>query len=296
MDLKTYLRKQKQRIDDALDQYVPLYEGHTSTLHESMRYSLFAGGKRLRPILILASCEAVGGDTNRVLPFACSIELIHSYSLIHDDLPAMDDDDFRRGNPTNHKVYGEATAILSGDALLTESFRLMTDPEAIRGFDPTVVLNVINEVGSAAGACGMVGGQMMDLESEGKEVDLSFVECIHARKTGALISVSVRAGALLGGGNQREVELLSGYGEAVGLAFQIVDDVLNVEGDKEHMGKNVGSDAEKGKATYPAVLGVDRSKEKAETLISKAISHLDEFDGRAEPLRMIAEYIGTRRR
>ncbi|MDY7030993.1 MAG: farnesyl diphosphate synthase [Thermodesulfobacteriota bacterium] len=296
MDITAYLQEKKRLIDDALDKYVPVSKGHISTLSSGMRYSLFAGGKRLRPILILASCEAVGGRTERVLPFACALELIHTYSLIHDDLPAMDDDDYRRGNLTNHKVYGEAAAVLAGDALLTESFRLMSSPHTVSDFSPVVVLDVIHEIADATGVFGMVGGQMVDIESEGKQVDLSCVEYIHSHKTGALISVSVRAGAKLGGGNEREIQLLSEYGEAIGLAFQIIDDILNIEGDEKLLGKNVGSDAERGKATYPAVLGLDKSKKRAEALIGKAIDSLEEFNGQAEPLRMIARYVGTRKR
>ncbi|MFH1625583.1 MAG: polyprenyl synthetase family protein, partial [Pseudomonadota bacterium] len=260
-----------------------------------MRYSLFAGGKRLRPILTIASCEAVGGDTDCVLPFGCAIELIHTYSLIHDDLPAMDDDDYRRGSLTNHKVYGEAAAILAGDSLLTEAFRLITDSKIISLHNPKTVLDVINDIASAAGAYGMVGGQMVDVESEGKDVSLSDLEYIHTHKTGALISVSVRTGAKLGKGTEEDVESLSKYGETIGLAFQIVDDVLNVEGDAGLLGKSVGSDVEKKKATYPGVLGIDESRKRANELIDKALRYLERFDDKSEPLKMIARYIGYRK-
>lgn len=296
MDIKIYLQEKKRLIDDALARCIPPSDAYPPTIHSAMRYSLFAGGKRLRPILTMASSEAVGGDIDRVLPFACSIELIHTYSLIHDDLPAMDDDDYRRGVLTNHKVYGEAAAILAGDALLTEAFRLMTDSSTITGVAPGAVLAVINEIANAVGSSGMVGGQMVDLESEGKEVDLSDVEYIHTHKTGAFITVSVSTGAKLGGGTEEEIRLLSRYGEAVGLAFQIVDDILNVEGEEKLLGKSIGSDADRGKATYPAVVGIDGSRRSVNELIDKAVGFLSRFDDRAEPLRMIARYIRDRKR
>lgn len=295
MDIKAYLQQRKKMIDDALKRYMPPSDVHPPTIHDAMTYSLFAGGKRLRPILTIASSETVGGGTDSILPFACAIELIHTYSLIHDDLPAMDDDDYRRGVLTNHKVYGEAAAILAGDALLTEAFRLMTDANVISALPPVAVLDVINNVAAAAGSSGMVGGQIVDLESEEKAVDLSCVEYIHTRKTGALIIASVTTGAKLGGGTEEEVRSLSAYGEAIGLAFQIVDDILNVEGEEKLLGKSVGSDADRGKATYPGVLGLDGSKKRAQELIGKAVDVLDRFDEQADPLRMIARYIGDRK-
>ncbi len=295
MDIKAYLQQRKKMIDDALKRYMPPSDVHPPTIHDAMTYSLFAGGKRLRPILTIASSETVGGGTDSILPFACAIELIHTYSLIHDDLPAMDDDDYRRGVLTNHKVYGEAAAILAGDALLTEAFRLMTDANVISALPPVAVLDVINNVAAAAGSSGMVGGQIVDLESEEKAVDLSCVEYIHTRKTGALIIASVTTGAKLGGGTEEEVRSLSAYGEAIGLAFQIVDDILNVEGEEKLLGKSVGSDADRGKATYPGVLGLDSSKKRAQELIGKAVDVLDRFDEQADPLRMIARYIGDRK-
>lgn len=296
MDIKVYLEEKRRLIDDALERYMRSSDKYPPTIQKAMGYSLFAGGKRLRPILTLASCEAVSGDIHCTLPFACAIELIHTYSLIHDDLPAMDDDDYRRGVLTNHKVFGEAAAILAGDALLTETFRLMTDPDVISSLEPGTILNVINDIANAAGASGMVGGQMADVESEGKDVAISDVEYIHTHKTGALIAVSVRTGARLGGGTQEEIELLSRYGEAIGLAFQIVDDILNVEGDEELLGKSVGSDADRRKATYPGVLGIDASKKTAKDLMDKAICLVEQFGDRAEPLRIIARYIEDRKR
>ena len=295
MDIRAYLQKKKMLVDDALDRYMPTLDAYPPTIHNAMRYSLFAGGKRLRPILTIASYEAVGGDRGCVLPFACAIELIHTYSLIHDDLPAMDNDDFRRGVLTNHKVYGDAVAILAGDALLTEAFRLMTDSDAISGIDLRAVLDVINDIANAAGASGMVGGQNLDLESEGQDIDLSDLEYIHTHKTGALISVSVSTGAKLGGASEEEVRLLSKYGEAIGLAFQIVDDILDIEGEEALLGKSVGSDAKKQKATYPVFLGIDGSKKLAGELTDNAIVFLEDFDDKAGPLRMIARYIGDRK-
>ena len=296
MDLRIYLQKKKGLIDEALDTYLPSSNGYASTIHKAMRYSLLGGGKRLRPILTLASCELVGGDSVSVLPFACAIELIHTYSLIHDDLPAMDNDDYRRGNLTNHRVFGEAAAILAGDALLTEAFRLMTDSKTLSKLNTSVVLDVINDIAYAAGVSGMIGGQIEDLESEGKKVDLSDVEYIHTHKTGHLIRASVTTGAKLGGSTDEEIGLLSEYGKAIGLAFQIIDDILNVEGDTAELGKSVGSDAEKKKATYPGVLGIDGSRETSNLLIDKGIGFLERFDDKAEPLRMIARYIGVRKK
>jgi geranylgeranyl diphosphate synthase type II len=296
LDLSIYLQKKKELIDEALDIYLPSPNGYASTIHKAMRYSLLGGGKRLRPILTIASCELVDGDSDSVLPFACAIELIHTYSLIHDDLPAMDNDDYRRGNLTNHRVFGEAAAILAGDALLTEAFRLMTDSKTIFKLNTPVVLDVINDIAYAAGVCGMIGGQIVDLESEGKEVFLPDIEYIHTHKTGHIIRASVMTGVKLGGGTEEEIELLSEYGKAIGLAFQIIDDILNVEGDKAELGKSVGSDAKKGKATYPGVLGIDDSRRSANLLIDKAIGFLEKFDDKAEPLRMIARYIEARKK
>jgi geranylgeranyl diphosphate synthase type II len=261
-----------------------------------MSYSLFAGGKRLRPILCLAGCSAVGGGEKDILPVACALELIHTYSLIHDDLPAMDDDDTRRGKPTNHKVFGEAVAILAGDGLLTEAFRLMTRADAAKEIKPRAVLEVIGLIAAAAGYRGMVGGQVADIQSEGKEAEPDLVQYIHTHKTGALINASVVAGALLGGGTETEVEAINGYGQRTGLAFQIADDILDVEGDSAAMGKGVGHDAQKGKMTYPSVFGLGRSKEIQKEMVDGAIASLEIFDHRADPLRQIALYIIERKK
>jgi geranylgeranyl diphosphate synthase, type II len=294
MDLKEYLKKRCELVDEALHRFLPDGSELPASLHGSMRYSVFAGGKRVRPVLMLAACETVGGELSRALPAACAMEMIHTYSLIHDDLPAMDDDDFRRGNPTNHKVYGEATAILAGDALLTEAFILLSGME--QGGDPAARLRVIHEIAHASGSRGMVGGQMVDMESEGKgEIDLATLSYIHTHKTGALIRASVRSGAILGGASAESLAALTRYGDAIGLAFQIADDILDVEGTTEELGKDAGSDQARGKATYPALVGLEASKERAQELVQMALDALAPFDERAEPLRAIASYIVKRK-
>ena len=294
MDLKGYLRERAVLVDAALDRWLPREEILPPRLHQAMRYSVFAGGKRLRPILIIAACEAVGGPPERALPAACAIEMIHTYSLIHDDLPAMDDDDLRRGRPTNHKVFGEANAILAGDALLTEAFRLLADAEANRGVDPAVSLRVIETIARCAGSQGMVGGQVVDMEAEENPVDFATLQYIHTRKTGALILASIQAGAWLGGGNDEQVAALNRYGETAGLAFQIADDILDIIGDQRELGKDVGSDQARGKATYPALLGLSEARRRASELRDLAIAALEPLGTSAEPLRAIARYIVER--
>jgi geranylgeranyl diphosphate synthase type II len=295
MDLKHYLSRRGKLVDTALDKYLPNENELPSVLHKAMRYSVFAGGKRVRPILLLAACEAVGGDINNALPAACAMEMIHTYSLIHDDLPAMDNDDFRRGRPTSHKVYGEATAILAGDALLTEAFILLSNQEAAESVAPGNLLQVIDEISRCAGSRGMIGGQVVDMESEGKpEIDFATVQYIHTRKTGALIKASIRAGALLGGADQESEKALVKYGEAVGLAFQIADDILDIEGTTEEIGKDAGSDQERGKATYPSIIGLTESKRRAAELVDVALVLLP-VDDKADPLREIAAYIVKRK-
>ncbi len=296
MDLKSYLRERCALVDEALDRYLPRENELPTSLHRSMRYSVFAGGKRIRPILMLAACEAVGGDIRHAMPAACAMEMIHTYSLIHDDLPAMDDDDFRRGKPTNHKVFGEAVAILAGDALLTEAFILMSRPECVQQVDSKRLIAVINEIGHCAGSFGMVGGQVVDMESEGRhDIDLATVQYIHTHKTGALIKASVKAGALIGGAADASLEAITRYGEAIGLAFQIADDILDIEGTTAELGKDAGSDQARGKATYPAVVGLGDSKRRAAELVEMALESLSPFDAKADPLREIATYIVYRK-
>lgn len=295
MDLKKYLKEQCTRIDTALDRFLPAETELPHSVHKAMRYSIFAGGKRVRPILMLAACEAVGGDCERAIPAACSMEMIHTYSLIHDDLPAMDDDDFRRGNPTNHKVFGEAIAILAGDALLTEAFKLASDSRFTVGCEPSGLLAVIHEIATCAGSYGMVGGQVIDMESEGRQdIDLATVQYIHTHKTGALIKASVVAGALLGNASEQQLAAITRYGEAAGLAFQIADDILDIEGTTEEIGKDAGSDEARGKATYPAVMGLAAAKEEARLMMDEALRALEIFGAAADPLREIARYIVQR--
>ncbi len=295
-DLKGYLNKNRDLVEAALERYLPFKEGIYKDILEAMRYSLFAGGKRLRPILCLAATEAVGGSKEIALPVACALEMIHTYSLIHDDLPAMDNDDLRRGKPTNHKVFGEAMAILAGDGLLTEAFALLSHPDLTQNIPAERVVQVINLIAQAAGYKGMVGGQVMDLNYTGKEIDLKSLETMHRHKTGALIVASVKSGAIVGGGKAEEIDALGEYAVQIGLAFQIVDDILDVEGDVAEMGKRPGSDAEQNKATYPRLLGLSQAKERAKECIKKAIKALEPFERKALPLKAIAEYIGKRRK
>ena len=283
-------------MDSALERYLPKREELTSNLHQAMRHSLFAGGKRIRPILSMASFEAAGGRGEKIIPFACALEMIHTYSLIHDDLPAIDNDDYRRGKPTCHKVFGEAIALLAGDGLLTEAFRLMTIRPAKDhpAGDEALVIDLINDVAQAAGILGMVGGQVVDVESEGKAVDLPTVQYIHTHKTGAMILASVRVGAKLGGANETLLKELTRYGESLGLAFQIADDVLNVEGKAALMGKKTGSDLFMRKATYPSVFGVEESKKRAKELVEMAVDALKQLGEDADPLREIARFVISR--
>ena len=296
MDIQRYLQEQKERVDSALERYLPKKEELASNLYSAMQHSLFAGGKRIRPILSIASFEAAGGKGERILSFACALEMIHTYSLIHDDLPAIDNDDYRRGKPTCHKVFGEAVALLAGDGLLTEAFRLMTHPHATERSpgDEALVLDLISEVAQAAGVSGMVGGQVVDIESEGKAVDLPTVQYIHTHKTGAMILASVRVGARLGGAKETLLRALTRYGESLGLSFQIADDILNVEGKAALMGKQTGTDLFKRKATYPSVLGVEESKIRSKELVEMAVDALKQLGSEVDPLREIARFIIAR--
>lgn len=295
MDIRDYLSTKKEMIDKFLDSYLPLNDSYPPEIHKAMRYSLFAGGKRLRPILSLASFEAIEEDSSSILPIVSAIELIHTYSLIHDDLPSMDNDDFRRGKPTNHKVFGEAMAILAGDALLTMAFSMMTDNAYSRNLNPETLLKVIREVSLAAGDKGMIGGQVVDILSTNREIDLRTLEYIHKNKTGALIRTSVRVGGILAGANEEALGHLTIYGEDVGLAFQIIDDLLDIEGTREELGKETGMDIPRGKKTYPGLLGIEESKKRAKELIKDALSALSVFNHRADPLRGIARFIIDRR-
>ncbi len=294
MELARYLKDRQQLIDAALDRYLPAADTLPVRLHQAMRYSMFAGGKRLRPILALAACDAVGGDLKTVMPVACALEMIHTYSLIHDDLPAMDDDDFRRGRETCHKVYGEALAILAGDALLTEAFILLGGMAADKPEIAKSSCRALHIIARCAGSRGMVGGQVVDMDSEGKEIDLPTLEYIHTHKTGALILASVQAGCLIGGGGEVAFEALTRYAGAAGLAFQVADDILDVVGDQALLGKDVGSDEARGKATYPALLGLSEARGRAVELRDVALASLSGFGPDADPLRQIAHYIVDR--
>jgi geranylgeranyl diphosphate synthase type II len=298
MDLKQYLNDKRLQVEAAMSRFFPVADSAQPDLlrHlEAMRYSLFAGGKRVRPILCLAACEAVGGNSQAALPAAVALECIHTYSLIHDDLPAMDNDDLRRGRPTNHVIYGEANAILAGDGLLTFAFDLLSSPvEAV--IPAEIRLRIIQAIAAGAGPLGMVGGQIIDIASEGKGIDFATLQEIHRRKTGALILAAVQAGALVGNASPGQFAALSRYGEMIGLSFQIVDDLLNVEGSSAELGKAVGSDAERGKATYPAFFGVEGTRTRAAEAVGEAVAALADFGPRAEPLRQLALYIKDRKK
>ncbi len=291
-DLKEYLKNTSAQVEAALENFLPLAQEFPSAVHESMRYSLFAGGKRIRPILCLAGAQALGGNPTSVMPVACAIEMIHTFSLIHDDLPAMDDDDLRRGKPTNHKVFGEAIAILAGDGLHAQAFIVLGQEKA---GNPQQLLDVIRDIADATGSRGMVGGQVVDMQSEGKKVTLEELGRLHALKTGRLIAVSVTSGAKLVCSDADKIQKLKNYGDLVGLAFQIADDILDIEGGEE-LGKDIGSDVANGKATYPSLMGLDKAKVYAQDVVSRALSELADFGVEAEPLRAIAKYIIERKK
>ncbi|MGQ9487526.1 MAG: polyprenyl synthetase family protein [Armatimonadota bacterium] len=291
-NLDQYLYERVRLVDDALARYLPDENERPQTLHRAMRYSTLSGGKRLRPVLVIAGAEAVGGTAEMVLPTACAVELIHTFSLIHDDLPAIDNDTLRRGRPTCHVQFGEAVAILAGDALFAGAFELVA--RNVQTASAEHVVKVLNLIAEASGTRGMVGGQMVDIESEGKSVDADTLEYIHRHKTAALIRASVVSGAVLAGAQDWQITALGSYGEKVGLAFQIVDDLLNVTGDPTKMGKSVGTDAARGKATYPALFGVETSRRQAHTLVQEAVQDLSLLGERATPLRALASFIVER--
>ena len=293
LDLEQYLEARRQSVERALEAALPMEEGPEARVVEAMRYSLFAGGKRLRPILCLAAAEAVGGEIQAAMPAACALEMIHTYSLIHDDLPAMDDDDLRRGKPTNHKVFGEAIAILAGDGLLTEAFVLLSEYNSLL---PERAVQLIGVIAKAASYRGMVGGQVVDMLSQNKPADLKTVQQMHGRKTAALIAAAAESGALAGKGTEDQVAAMARYGMDIGLAFQIADDILDIEGDPELLGKTTGADVARGKVTYPAAVGLESSREAARDLINDALAALEGYDKKADPLRVLANYIVTRKR
>ena len=292
-DLDQYLAEKVQAVERFLDGYLPPENAYPPAIHRAVRYSLFAGGKRLRPSLVMAAAEAVGGKDEDALAGAAAVEMVHTYSLIHDDLPSMDNDSLRRGQPTSHVVFGEAIAILAGDALLTHAFHLLaTAPSSL---DPTRRLRAVAVLAEAAGLAGLIGGQVVDLESEGVPVEAGTLEFIHRKKTGALMSAAVRLGALLGGGPEATVEMLAHFGSLIGQAFQIVDDVLDVEGDSAALGKTAGKDQKVAKATYPSLHGLEAARERAAALVEEARSQIAPLGPPAEPLRALARRVLERR-
>lgn len=291
MSLQEFMVEKKVLIEDELKKHL-CDDCNTPLIYEAMTYSLFAGGKRLRPILAVMSCELFGGSIDDIMPFACSIELIHTYSLIHDDLPAMDNDDFRRGKPTNHKVYGDGFAILAGDALLNKAYEILFDiilsnkkPEYIRA---------AKEIAKAAGVTGMIGGQAMDLFYENKEITLDRLGEIHDRKTGALLKVSLTAGALVAGAKEEDIRNINEFGCLIGRAFQVMDDVLDVKGSKSKLGKSIGKDKDSHKATYVKYCGADKSMEIASSMISKAKEIISVYEDNGKLLMELADYIINR--
>jgi geranylgeranyl diphosphate synthase type II len=296
VELKAYLAQRRDLVDKALDGFLPDDADGGGELIQAMRYSLFAGGKRVRPILCLAGAEAVGGTIGQAMTCACAMEMIHTYSLIHDDLPAMDDDDYRRGKLTSHKVYGEGMAVLAGDGLLTLAAMLLCGQEHYPGVEPARVLRAANCVLSAAGHLGMVGGQALDLLAEGQKPELKKVRGIHQRKTGALIRASVESGAILGGGSDEQIAEMAEYGRLIGEAFQIADDLLDIIGDAEKLGKATGMDLARGKMTYPAVVGIEAAQSEGNRLVDEAVKIAGRYPEVSRPLSLLASYIMERTR
>jgi geranylgeranyl diphosphate synthase, type II len=294
-ELKTYITQKNQIIDASLAKMLQNSQS-TETLVNAMQYSLMAGGKRIRPVLCLAACEAVGGAPQHALTAACALEMIHTYSLIHDDLPAMDDDELRRGKPTCHIAFDEATAILAGDALLTLAFEVLSAVDFTDGHHAARWLKVIHIISEAAGYQGMIQGQMLDIDSEGRRLSAGELETMHRLKTGALIETSLVCGALLGGADQQQKELLGAYGSKIGLAFQVADDILNVEGNPQLMGKAIGTDQLREKTTYPSLMGIEAARDFSKKLVREALQALETFGKQADPLRAIATYIIERKR
>lgn len=293
MEFKTVLKEKIDYIETLLNEYMPKEEGYQQTIMKAMNYSLKAGGKRLRPILTLESCKIVGGKEEDAIPFAMAIEMIHTYSLIHDDLPALDNDDLRRGKPTNHKVFGDGMATLAGDALLNYAFEVMLS-SSINKKDSNKYLKAINEIAKHAGIYGMIGGQVVDVESENKIIDKDKLDFIHLNKTAAMIVGCMRAGAIIGGATEEELEKVTKYGKNIGLSFQIVDDILDITGDEEKLGKPIGSDIENHKSTYPSLLGIEKSRDIARQLIEEGKSSIDGLSSEIDFLNQLGDYIISR--
>jgi len=292
-DLKQYLEMRSEAVNRALDRFLPKESTKPATIHKAMRYSLFAGGKRMRPALCLAAANACGGSEDAAMPLACAVECIHTYSLIHDDLPAMDNDDYRRGKLTNHKVFGEGIAILAGDALLTQAFEIAAN------FRPTTRYThqqVFRELTHAGGSLQLIAGQVADLEGEGKKLDAKELRYIHERKTSALLCCSVRLGGMSANCTTAQLNALTDFGYNVGLAFQIIDDILDITQTSEQLGKTAGKDTAAQKATYPSIVGMEKSRKIARQLTEKAFSALKIFRGKAQALEALAVYLLQRDR
>ncbi|MDK2986401.1 MAG: geranylgeranyl diphosphate synthase, type [Clostridia bacterium] len=290
MDLQLYLQEKRNYINSVLDKILPPETTYPESIHKAMRYSVFAGGKRLRPILTIAAAEACGGSADNVIEAACALELIHTYTLIHDDLPAMDDDDYRRGKLTCHKVFGEAIAILAGDALLTYAFQILARASLENKVNNNINLENILYIAKSVGSQGLIGGQVVDLESENKSLNEDILNYIHKNKTAALFKAAIKTGGVVAGANEEMLAALDDYAQFYGLAFQITDDILDIEGDSKEIGKSVGSDEKNNKLTYPSLYGIEKSKTMAEDNINKAIESLAIFGTKAEALCEIAKY------
>jgi geranylgeranyl diphosphate synthase type II len=288
MDFSRYWSARQKKVDAALNRFLPPATTRPKTIHQAMRYSIFAGGKRLRPVICLATAEVLRGKIEPALPLACAVECIHTYSLIHDDLPCMDDDDFRRGKPTSHKVYGEGIAVLAGDALLTIAFEIAARCQSWPRYPHAVV---IREIAMAAGSRALVAGQVADLEGEGKKITPEELRYIHENKTAALIASSIRLGAMSANATPKQLERLTDFGQSLGLAFQVIDDILDVTQTTEKLGKSAGKDIAAQKATYPALLGLDKAKKEADRLTARARAALKPFGRDAAPLEAIADFL-----
>ncbi len=288
MDLPVYLATRQKEVDHALDRFLPKASTKPATIHQAMRYSLFAGGKRLRPILCLAAAEACGGKTTAALPLACALECIHTYSLVHDDLPSMDNDDFRRGRATCHKVFGDGVAILAGDALLTVAFEIAANATPTRRYN---LRQIMSELAVAAGSRRLIAGQVADLEAEGHKTDRAQLRYIHENKTAAILTTSVRLGAMSANANEKQMAAITKFGRALGLAFQVIDDILDVTQTSEKLGKSAGKDIAAKKATYPAVIGLEQSRMEARKLTRRAHNSLPVFGTRAEALHALSNYL-----
>jgi geranylgeranyl diphosphate synthase type II len=296
LGLVGYLEDKRRLVDAALDRYLPAETVYPPRIHQAMRYSVFAGGKRLRPLLVLMAAEAAGGDEEKAVPAACAVEMVHTYSLIHDDLPAMDDDDLRRGRPTCHRAFDEATAILAGDALLTHAFWLLASELPRLGVPAATIVKVVEELAEAAGVRGLIAGQVVDLAAEGREVDEQELLYIHRHKTAALFVTSLRIGGRLGGAGEPELSALTAFGESLGLAFQIIDDILDVTGETSKLGKRPGSDVRREKATFPRLFGLEGARRRGEEATRQALSAIEPLGAGGRRLRELALYLLARDR